>query len=51
MAVPEPRLGTNPFCAAVPGDGTPAMLLDMATHHAAGKRNVAYNKGIECPTR
>src|SRR6202453_155726 len=24
----EPRLGTNPFCAAVPGqDGTPAMLL------------------------
>ncbi len=47
----EPRLGTNPFCAAVPGqDGTPAMLLDMATTTiAAGKARVAYNKGIEVP--
>ena len=47
----EPRLGTNPFCAAVPGqDGTPAMLLDMATTTiAAGKARVAYNKGIDVP--
>src|SRR5580693_3764213 len=45
----EPRLGTNPFCAAVPGgeDGAPALLLDMATTTiAAGKARVAYNKGV-----
>jgi uncharacterized oxidoreductase len=50
-ACAEPRLGTNPFCAAVPGfDGTPALLLDMATTTiAAGKARVAYNKGIEVP--
>jgi uncharacterized oxidoreductase len=43
----EPRLGTNPFCAAVPGpDGQP-VLLDMATTTiAAGKARVAYNKGV-----
>jgi uncharacterized oxidoreductase len=47
----EPRLGTNPFCAAVPGptggvDG-PAVMLDMATTTiAAGKARVAYNKGV-----
>ena len=47
----EPRLGTNPFCAAVPAqDGTPAMLLDMATTTiAAGKARVAYNKRLEVP--
>jgi uncharacterized oxidoreductase len=46
----EPRLGTNPFCAAVPGpDGKP-MLLDMATTTiAAGKARVAYNKGVPVP--
>jgi hydroxycarboxylate dehydrogenase B len=46
----EPRLGTNPFCAAVPGpDGEP-MLLDMATTKiAAGKARVAYNKGVPVP--
>ena len=46
----EPRLGTNPFCTAVPGpDGQP-MLLDMATTAiAAGKARVAYNKGISVP--
>jgi uncharacterized oxidoreductase len=46
----EPRLGTNPFCAAVPGpDGKP-MLLDMATTTiAAGKARVAYNKGVAVP--
>ena len=46
----EPRLGTNPFTAAVPGpDGKP-ILLDMATTTiAAGKARVAYNKGIPVP--
>jgi uncharacterized oxidoreductase len=48
----EARLGTNPFCAAVPGgdDGAPALLLDMATTTiAAGKARVAYNLGIDVP--
>jgi uncharacterized oxidoreductase len=47
----EPRLGTNPFCVAVPdGTGTPAMLLDMATTTiAAGKARVAFNKGEPVP--
>ena len=46
----EARLGTNPFCAAVPGaDGNP-VLLDMATTTiAAGKARVAYNKGTTVP--
>jgi uncharacterized oxidoreductase len=46
----EPRLGTNPFTAAVPGpDGKP-VLLDMATTTiAAGKARVSYNKGIKVP--
>jgi len=50
-ACAEPRLGTNPFCAAVPGgeDG-PALMLDMATTTiAAGKARVAYNKGVAVP--
>jgi hydroxycarboxylate dehydrogenase B len=43
----EPRLGTNPFCAAVPGPDGPAIMLDMATTTiAAGKARVAYNKGV-----
>lgn len=43
----EPRLGTNPFCAAVPGPDGAAVLLDMATTTiAAGKARVAYNKGV-----
>jgi len=43
----EPRLGTNPFCAAVPGPDGPAVMLDMAsTTIAAGKARVAYNKGV-----
>jgi uncharacterized oxidoreductase len=50
----EPRLGTNPFCTAVPGpggeDAGPALLLDMATTTiAAGKARVAYNKGVPVP--
>ncbi len=27
----EPRVGTNPICIAIPGDGPDAWLLDMAT--------------------
>ncbi|HBK06943.1 MAG TPA: malate/lactate/ureidoglycolate dehydrogenase [Acetobacteraceae bacterium] len=43
----EPRLGTNPFCAAVPGPDGPAVMLDMATTTiAAGKARVAYNKRV-----
>jgi uncharacterized oxidoreductase len=43
----QPRLGTNPFCAAVPGADGPAVMLDMATTTiAAGKARVAYNKGV-----
>jgi hydroxycarboxylate dehydrogenase B len=46
----EPRLGTNPFCAAVPGRDGPAVMLDMATTTiAAGKARVAYNKGVPVP--
>jgi hydroxycarboxylate dehydrogenase B len=53
-ACAEPRLGTNPFCTAVPGSGGddegPALLLDMATTTiAAGKARVAYNKGLPVP--
>jgi uncharacterized oxidoreductase len=43
----EPRLGTNPFCAGVPGPEGQPVLLDMATTTiAAGKVRVAYNKGV-----
>jgi hydroxycarboxylate dehydrogenase B len=46
-AAAEPRLGTNPFCAAVPGPDGPAVMLDMATTTiAAGKARVAYNQGV-----
>ena len=50
----EPRLGTNPFCTAIPNltdaDSGPALLLDMATTTiAAGKARVAYNKGVRVP--
>jgi uncharacterized oxidoreductase len=53
-ACAEARLGTNPFCAAVPGlvgnDDGPALLLDMATTTiAAGKARVAFNKGMPVP--
>ena len=52
-ACAEPRLGTNPFCTAVPGDRDddgPALLLDMATTTiAAGKARVALNKGVPVP--
>jgi uncharacterized oxidoreductase len=47
----DARLGTNPFCAAVPGkDGRPALVLDMATSAIAfGKARVARNKGVPVP--
>ena len=46
----EPRLGTNPFTAAVPGPNGEPMLLDMATTTiAAGKARVAHNKGVPVP--
>lgn len=49
-ACAEPRLGTNPFCTAVPGPDGPALMLDMATTTiAAGKARVAYNKGVPVP--
>ena len=47
----EARLGTNPFCAALPdGNGGAAVLLDMATSAIAfGKARVARNKGVAVP--
>lgn len=49
-ACAEPRLGTNPFCATVPGPDGPALMLDMATTTiAAGKARVAFNKGVPVP--
>jgi uncharacterized oxidoreductase len=46
-ACAEPRLGTNPFCTAVPGPEGATLLLDMATTTiAAGKARVAFNKGV-----
>jgi uncharacterized oxidoreductase len=49
-ACADPRLGTNPFCAAVPGPDGPSLMLDMATTTiAAGKARVAYNKGLPVP--
>jgi hydroxycarboxylate dehydrogenase B len=46
----EPRLGTNPFCVAVPGPEGQGLTLDMATTTiAAGKARVAFNKGVPVP--
>jgi uncharacterized oxidoreductase len=46
----DARLGTNPFCAALPGHEGPAVLLDMATSAIAfGKARVARNKGLPVP--
>lgn len=46
----EPRMGTNPFCCAIPNpDGEP-VILDMATSSIAqGKVRVAYNSGNQVP--
>jgi uncharacterized oxidoreductase len=49
-ACADPRLGTNPFCAALPGEDGTAILLDMATTTIAfGKARVARNKGVQVP--
>jgi len=49
-ACAEPRLGTNPFCTAIPGEDRPSIMLDMATTSiAAGKARVAFNKGVPVP--
>lgn len=47
----DARLGTNPFCAAVPGPkGEGDLVLDMATSTIAfGKARVARNKGVPVP--
>jgi uncharacterized oxidoreductase len=46
----EARFSTNPFCAALPGDDGPAVLLDMATSKIAiGKVRIASNKGVPVP--
>ena len=46
----EARVSTNPFCAALPGEDGPAVLLDMATSKIAiGKARVARNKGVPVP--
>jgi len=42
----DARIGTNPFTAALPVEGAPPIVLDMATSRTAlGKVRVAYNKG------
>ena len=47
----DARLGTNPFCAALPdGAGGAVVVLDMATSAIAfGKARVARNKGVPVP--
>jgi hydroxycarboxylate dehydrogenase B len=46
----EPRLSTNPFCAVLPGENGPAVMLDFATTKIAmGKARVAKNKGVPAP--
>ena len=50
----DARLGTNPFCAAVPRSVAPEpdnwVVLDMATSNIAfGKARVARNKGVDVP--
>jgi uncharacterized oxidoreductase len=44
----DPRIGTNPFCAAFPREGKPPFVLDFATSGIAyGKTREAYNKGVQ----
>ena len=46
----EPRMVTNPFCAVVPRDDGPPIILDMATSAIAlGKVRVAHHKGQPVP--
>lgn len=50
LACSDARLGTNPFCAALPGSDGPSVLLDMATSAIAfGKARVARNKSVPVP--
>jgi uncharacterized oxidoreductase len=47
----EPRLGTNPFCMAIPSNLEAPFVLDMATSAAAaGKIKVATVKGEMVPS-
>ncbi len=44
------RLGTNPFCAGFPRNGSEPVIVDFATSRlAAGKVRVAHNKGVALP--
>jgi uncharacterized oxidoreductase len=44
------RMSTNPFCAVVPRNDGPPIVLDMATSAIAqGKVRVAYMKGVDVP--
>ena len=46
----DARLGTNPFCTAIPGPDGVSVLLDMATTTIAhGKARIAFNKGEPVP--
>jgi len=47
----DAKLGTNPFCAAVPGrDGGPALMLDAATTTIAfNKARLAFEKHVPVP--
>jgi uncharacterized oxidoreductase len=46
----EGRLGTNPFCAAMPGEAGPALLLDFATTLIAfNKARIALEAGRPVP--
>jgi uncharacterized oxidoreductase len=46
----DARVSTNPFCAALPGENGPAVVLDFATTVVAmGKARVAHNKGVPAP--
>lgn len=44
------RFGTNPFCAGIPRQDAPPLILDFATSAVAiGKTRVAFNKGQPLP--
>ncbi len=46
----DARFSTNPFCVAIPVEGKPPILLDMATSVVAlGKTRVAMNRGKPLP--
>lgn len=46
----EPRMGTNPFCCAIPVADSDPIVLDMASSSvAAGKVRVAFATGTKVP--